>query len=120
MDLFTSRLGEGGFAAAEALPGNINTSQDEFDATFLADGITVVFSRARNIATDDVRLFQSRSATSGYGYGSELPEVVNTAGSDTYAPMLDWSRRDRLTFSTRRPASSTRGVDIFVVRYRHD
>jgi Tol biopolymer transport system component len=118
MDLFTSRLADDRFAAAAALRGGINTSQDEFDATFLADGSTVVFSRARDIATDDVRLFQSWPATSRYGYGSELPELVNTAGSDTYAPMLDWSRRDRLTFTTRRPASSTRGVDVFVVRYR--
>ncbi len=118
MDLFTSLIAEGGFATAAALRGDINTSQDEFDATFLADGSTVIFSRARDIATDDVRLFQSRPATSGYEYGSELPEVVNTPGSNTYAPMLDWSRRHRLTFTTRRPASSTRGVDVFVVRYR--
>jgi TolB protein len=118
MDLFTARVTENGLAAAAALPGGLNTSQDEFDATFLADGSTVIFSRARDIATDDVRLFQSGRSGSRYGYGTELPEVVNTAGSDTYAPMLDWSRRHRLTFTTRRPASDTHGADVFVVRYR--
>jgi TolB protein len=118
MDLFTARLADGRFDTARALPGDINTGQDEFDATFLADGGSVVFSRARDIRTDDVRLFQARQVDGRYHYGEELPEVVNTAGSDTYAPMLDWSDRGRMTFTTRRPASSERGVDVYVVRYR--
>ena len=118
MDLFTARLVAGGFDAARTLPGGINTGQDEFDATFLADGHSVVFSRARDIRTDDVRLFQARPVDGRYHYGHELPELVNTADSDTYAPMLDWSDRGRITFTTRRPASSQRGVDVYVVRYR--
>jgi TolB protein len=118
MDLFTARRVGGHFEAARALPGDINTGQDEFDATYLADGRTVVFSRARDIRTDDVRLFQARQAQGRYHYGHELPGLVNTAGSDTYAPMLDWSDRGRISFTTRRPASSERGVDVYVVRYR--
>jgi Tol biopolymer transport system component len=118
MDLFTSRFAKGRLATAVALPGGLNTRQDEFDGTFLADGSTVVFSRSRDLSADGVRLFQSRPTKAGYGYGSELPESINTRGGDTYAPMLDWSGRDRLTFTTRRPASGTRGVDVFVVRYR--
>lgn len=31
---------------AAPLQGDINTAADEFDATFLADGTTVVFTRA--------------------------------------------------------------------------
>ena len=39
---------DGGFGAATALPGDVNTHEDEFDATFLADGrIRGVLTRAR-------------------------------------------------------------------------
>jgi TolB protein len=119
MDLFTSRLARASFDAATPLPGDINTGEDEFDATFLANGRDIVFSRARDIRTDDVRLFHATRADGAYSRGEPLPEQVNTAGSDTYAPMLDWSDRGSLTFTTRRPANSQRGVDVYVVKYRH-
>jgi hypothetical protein len=32
--------------------------------------------------------------------------------------MLDWSHPKRLTFTTRRPAGSANGVDVYLVRYR--
>ncbi|HUQ09706.1 MAG TPA: hypothetical protein VM146_05270 [Steroidobacteraceae bacterium] len=118
MDLFTSRFTGGAFSAAAPLPGGINTGEDEFDATFLADGRGVVFSRARDIKVDDVRLFHSSSRGGRYPAGTLLPPEVNTPGSDTYAPMLDWSRPHSLTFTTRRPANSTRAVDLYVVKYR--
>jgi TolB protein len=118
MDLFTAQLVHGEFRAARALPGDINTAEDEFDATFLADGSRVVFSRARDIKVDDVRLFHSAPRAGRYAQGEPLSSVVNTDRSDTYAPMLDWSRRHSLTFTTRRPADSTRAVDVYVVKYR--
>lgn len=118
MDLFISRRAGGVFGAAAALPGDINSVEDEFDATFLADGKSVVFSRARDIKVDDVRLFHSAPREGRYGTGVALPPEVNTPDSDTYAPMLDWSRPHSLTFTTRRPANSTRAVDLYVVKYR--
>jgi TolB protein len=118
MDLFTARVAGHGFTAATPVAGELNTAEDEFDATFLADGRSIVFSRARDISVDDVRLFHSAPRKGRHAYGELLPESVNTAASDTYAPMLDWSRRHSLTFTTRRPAGSTRGVDVYVVRYR--
>jgi hypothetical protein len=118
MDLLTSRIVDEAFGAATPLPGEINTGVDEFDATFLADGRSVVFARARDIKVDDVRLFQSAPQGGRYPAGALLPAEVNTPDSDTYAPMLDWSRRHSLTFTTRRPANSTRAVDLYVVKYR--
>jgi hypothetical protein len=44
---------------------------------------------------------------------------VNTAASDTYAPMLDWSSPDRLLFTTRRQANNQHAADLYVVKYRH-
>jgi TolB protein len=118
LDLFTSHLVEGAFADAQALPGEVNTDADEFDATYLADGSTVVFSRARDVAVDPVRLYLAASHSGRYGEAAALSDVVNTPGSDTYAPMLDWSHRNRITFTTRRPAGSANGVDVYLVRYR--
>jgi hypothetical protein len=118
MDLFASRQAAAVFEAASPLPGDLNTGEDEFDATFLADGETVVFSRARDIKVDDVRLFHSAVRGGRYAVGDPLPPEVNTPDSDTYAPMLDWSRPHSLTFTTRRPANSTRAVDLYVVKYR--
>jgi len=37
------------WAAAAPLPGAINTSVDEFDATFVADGTSIVFARVRKV-----------------------------------------------------------------------
>lgn len=118
MDLFVSRSAGGRFGTASPLPGDINTDQDEFDATFLADGAGVVFSRARDLKVDDVQLFHSAPRDGRYPAGALLPPEVNTPGSDTYAPMLDWSRRHSLTFTTRRPANGARAVDLYVVKYR--
>jgi Tol biopolymer transport system component len=117
MDLITSRVVDSRFTAAVPLRGDINTPQDEFDATFLADGRTVIFTRAANLATDRVRLFHSSPRRGRYGVGAELSEVINTPGSDTYAPMLDWSRRGSLTFTTRRPANSADGADLHVAPF---
>lgn len=118
MDLFISQLARGAFMDATPLPGAINTPEDEFDATFLADGESIVFSRARDISADAVQLFHSVPRGGRYVHGEPLTPAVNTPGSDTYAPMLDWSRRDTLTFTTRRPADDPRAADLYVVKYR--
>ena len=105
------------FETPRPLPGDVNTAEDEFDATFLADGESIVFSRARDLRADRVRLFHARPVAGRYDHGSPLPALINTPGGDTYAPMLDWSRHNSLTFTTRRPASAA-SVDVYVVRYR--
>jgi TolB protein len=119
MDLFTARRRGASFEAATPLPGAVNTDHDEFDATFLGDGRTIVFSRTRDIRVDDVKLFQSvRRGPDRYDAGTPLGDEINTPGSSTYAPMLDWSASRSLTFTTRRPANSPHGADAYVVKYR--
>lgn len=115
LDLYVSRASSDGFATPTRLPAPINTAADEFDATFLADGRAIVFSRAADIRKDPVLLYYVPSARAP---PVVVSDVVNTPGSDTYAPMLDWSERGRLTFTTRRPGDSAEGVDVYVVRYR--
>jgi TolB protein len=118
MDLFSATLRRDRFTQIAALPGAINTAADEFDATFLRDGTTVVFSRASNLETDPVALWLAVRLDAGYTAGKRLPDEINTPGSNTYAPMLDWSDRDRVTFTTRRPADSTRAADLYRVTIR--
>lgn len=117
MDLFSAVAASEGFSTARALPGDINTTEDEFDATFLDDGTTVVFTRAPDLRKDDVRLFQARRTRAGYDRGTVLPASVNTPGGDAYAPMLDWSRKAALTFTTRRPVDSPDGMDVYLIEY---
>jgi len=115
MDLFTARRHGARFTNVRALPGAINTAADEFDATFLADGETLIFSRSPDLSIDDVHLFLATSVRGEYDAGDALSGEINTPGSSTYAPMLDWSKPDQVTFTTRRPADSPRGADVFRV-----
>ncbi|HEU5137461.1 MAG TPA: hypothetical protein VFU13_20125 [Steroidobacteraceae bacterium] len=118
MDLFTARMHKGKFSAVEALPGAVNTPADEFDATFLSDGISIIFTRADNLEKDPVALFYSDRLASGYIAGKRLFDEINTPRSDTYAPMLDWSDPNYITFTTRRPAASLNGADLYRVEVR--
>jgi Tol biopolymer transport system component len=113
MDLFTARRRGRAFGDVRPLPGRVNTPADEFDATFLADGRTIIFSRSPDVNVDDVRLFLSSLVHGEYRPGNELFDAINTPGSSTYAPMLDWSDTDHVTFTTRRPADNPRGADLY-------
>lgn len=117
-DLFSARLADGSFTPARPLPGDINTAADEFDATLLADGITVVFARAANLETDRIVLAAASLHDERYDAGVVLPESINAPGQNTYGPMLDWSRRDRFTFSSQRPEARAGSTDLYVVKYR--
>lgn len=119
LDLFIARrLGDNTFAPASPLPGAINTSADEFDATFLADNTTVVFSRAPDINVDRITLAYSSLTGNGNDAGTVLPASVNAVGQNTYGPMLDWSRPDHITLSSQRPEARAGGTDLYVIRYR--
>ena len=118
-DLFSARrLANGSFAPASPLPGDINTAADEFDATFLADGTTVVFARAPNLQTDRIVLAVASLRDGRYDGGTVLAAVVNAPGQNTYGPMLDWSRPDQLTISSQRPEGRAGSTDIYFLRYR--
>jgi hypothetical protein len=120
LDLFTARRSvRGGFEPAAALPGDINTRADEFDATFLSDSRTIVFSRARDIKVDQVNLFYAALRGGHYDAGTLLPLSVNVNDKDTYGPMLDWSRTDHITFSSQRHEANAGSVDLYVIRYRY-
>lgn len=115
-DLYLAARDGEGFGKAVALPGAVNTPADEFDATFLIDGRTIVFSRAADLSKDRIDLFQATPADGRYGPGVRLPEPMNDPARDTYAPMLDWSQPDRLLYAADRGS----GLDLYAVAYRAD
>ena len=118
MDLFTAVDRRGRFENIKPLPGLLNTSADEFDATFLRDGVSIIFTRADDLTKDPVTLYYGARIDGLYTRGNRLMDEINTPKSDTYAPMLDWSDPNYITFTTRRPADSLRGADLYRVEAR--
>lgn len=114
-DLYTARRTREGFASARPVPGALNTVANEFDPTFLRDGRTIVFARAIDFRTDRVDQYFAVSDAGGYDAGTLLPPAINNA-RDSYGAMLDWSDRDRLTFSGQRDRQG--GMNLYRVRYR--
>lgn len=121
-DLFVAAAKGDGFTAAVPLPGAVNTPEaDEFDATFLADGSSLVFSRSPDVEREPITLhFAALRGRSGYGPGVPLPAAVNVPGGYTLGPALDGQDPWVLTFSGKRPEAGRGRLDIYRVRYRLD
>jgi Tol biopolymer transport system component len=115
-DLYSAGMQDGVAAPAQPLPGDINTAAQEFDATFLDDGRTVVFARALDFGSAPVRQFIAYERGGRYGVGHVLPAPLNEASGDSYGAMLDRSQPNTLTYSARRAGGE--GLDLYRVRYR--
>jgi hypothetical protein len=115
-DLFTAmQHASGKFGPARRLEGEINTPANEFDASFLSDGSSIVFARAMDFRTDRVDTFFAPRREGRYGAGTLLPETVNSGDQDTYGAMLDWSHPNRFTVSARKAGAAS--LDLYLVRY---
>jgi TolB protein len=110
MDLFVAQPRDKGFAAATPVPGTVNGTGDEFDATFLEEGEAILFSRASNLETDTVWLYISYRDAKTYGDATKLSDAINVPDKSSFAPMIDWSQPDRFTF--------TRAGELYLARYR--
>lgn len=115
-DLYSAAMIGGVAQPARPLAGDLNTAAQEFDATFLGDGRTVVFARALDFGSAPVRQFIAYPRGGRYDAGHALPSPLNEASGDSYGAMLDGSRRDTLTYSARRAGGE--GLDLYRVRYR--
>ncbi|KRD31913.1 hypothetical protein ASE35_13150 [Lysobacter sp. Root916] len=116
LDLYVARRRGDGFDDAQRLSGGINTSAHDFDASYLADDASIVYSRAQDFRTDRVDLYLARPHGKGYDAGQLLPLSVNSRETDSYGPMLDWSQRDRLLYSAQRDGAQS--MELHLVRYR--
>lgn len=115
-DLYSAAMIGGVAQPARPLAGDLNTAAQEFDATFLGDGRTVVFARAQDFGSAPVRQFIAYERGGRYDAGHALPSPLNAPSGDSYGAMLDGSRRDTLTYSARRAGGE--GLDLYRVRYR--
>ncbi|MBN4940330.1 TolB family protein [Stenotrophomonas pavanii] len=115
-DLYSAAMIGGVAQPARPLAGDLNTAAQEFDATFLGDGRTVVFARALDFGSAPVRQFIAYDHGGRYDAGHALPSPLNEPGDDSYGAMLDGSRRDTLTYSARRAGGE--GLDLYRIRYR--
>lgn len=117
-DLYMARVQGAGFAKAEPLAGAINTpNADEFDATFLADGSSIVFARSTDVEHDPIQLYVATFGATGYDAGTPLPASVNIAGGYTLGPAIDPHDRSVLYFSSIRPEVGAGKLDIYRVGY---
>ncbi|KOQ65922.1 hypothetical protein ABW41_00620 [Stenotrophomonas maltophilia] len=115
-DLYSAAMIGAVAQPARPLAGELNTAAQEFDATFLGDGRTVVFARAQDFGSAPVRQFIAYERGGRYDAGHALPSPLNAPSGDSYGAMLDGSRRDTLTYSARRAGGE--GLDLYRVRYR--
>ncbi len=115
-DLYLAHARGAGFDQAVPLAGAINTPDaDEFDATFLADGTSIVFSRSTDVENDPVHLWFSAASPQGYLAPEPLPASINLPDGSAFAPTLDVDRHV-LYFSSRRPGGTGK-LDVYGVQY---
>jgi hypothetical protein len=133
-DLFMAeRKADGAWRRAHRLSGDLNTPEDEFDATFLADGRSLVFSRSKNVDEEPISLvFASPSFSRDdsddepdpdagilvYPRGEELAASANVGGGYTLGPALDWHDPGVLLFTGARPEKAAGKLDLYSIRYR--
>lgn len=72
-DLYVAAMVRGMAQPARPLPGDLNTAAQEFDATFLGDGRTLVFARALDFGSAPVRQFIAYERGGRYDAGLALP-----------------------------------------------
>lgn len=115
-DLYVARQIAGHFEAAQRLAGAINTSAHDFDASYLSDDASIVFSRTPDFSDGRVDLYLAAPQGERYDAGDLLPLTVNSRDTNSYGPMRDWSQPDRFTYSAQRDGAQS--MDLYLVRYR--
>lgn len=116
-DLWWASVAGHGWGKVEALPGLVNTGDDEFDATWLADGKTLVFTR-RSSGQDGSSLWLARFKNGAYLAPEKLPEVVNGRRGWVLGPTVLTSEPDWLYFSSSRYQGAEERLDILRIRYQ--
>ena len=116
-DLFVSTRGKEGWSEARALPAPLNSAEDDFDATWLHDAKTLVFSRKPK-DREEMQLHASRRLDDGsWSEPVRLPASVNVPGGWTMGPSIDAREPGVLCFSSHREGTSQGRIDIYRIRY---
>jgi len=114
-DLFlATRSKAGSWGAPRNLGKSVNSTEEDFDAAFLPDGRTIVFSSGD--LEGEVRLHIVQDDGRGYGNRSPLSADINAPGTWTFGPSIAPAEPGVLYFTSKREGGAGR-MDIHRVRY---
>jgi TolB protein len=117
-DLFTSVSRGGAWQTAQALPGDVNSSGDDFDATFVADGRFLVFTRSDDADNAPIALWSAVREGDRYVRVQKLDARINVEGGWILGPSVDPANPGTLLFSGQRSDSTLGKSDIHAIHYR--
>jgi TolB protein len=116
-DLFECRNVGGKWQPAEPLRGAVNSADEDFDATFLHDGTTIVFTR-RTRDQDGADLYVAFGRHGVYDTVLRLPASMNAAGQWNLGPSIDLRLPGVLYVSSHREECSVGRLDILAIPYK--
>ncbi|MFA6955196.1 MAG: hypothetical protein WC538_04905 [Thermoanaerobaculia bacterium] len=115
-DLFEAKKGDKGWSEAKALPAPLNSAEDDFDATWLHDGTTLVFSRKPK-DKEVMHLFAARLTDGVWREPVQLPAAVNVPGGWNLGPSINRKEPGVLYFTSHREGASQGRLDLYKIRY---
>lgn len=116
-DLFLSRRRGDRCETATVLAGAINSAADDFDAAFLPDGKTIIFTR-RTGGQDGSDLYACRQQDGRYEEPVKPGPEINAAGGWNLGPFINYREPGWLYFTSHRPGQTSGRLDIYRIRFR--
>lgn len=116
-DLFVARRSDGAWGRIESLEA-LNTPDEDFDATFLHDGVSVVYTSGK-FEGDEVALYVAEFRDGRFLPRERLPPAVNSkkAGAWTLGPSISAHEPGVLYFTSEHENGRGR-ADIYRIEYR--
>lgn len=118
-DLFVSRRTGSGWSEPENLGPEMNSPMDDFDATFLRDGKTIVFTSERK-GKDIVDLYVSYPVRGKYVAPAMLSGAVNSPDGYEIGSAVNADEPGYLYFTTQNPQKGIGRSDIYRIKYKLD
>ncbi|MCM2315309.1 MAG: hypothetical protein NDJ92_09195 [Thermoanaerobaculia bacterium] len=116
-DLFVATRSNDGWSEALALPSPLNSEEDDFDAAWLHDGRTLVFSRKPK-DKEEMHLYATQLTDGRWSAPVRLGGAVNVDGGWNLGPSINSSEPGVLYFTSHREGASQGRLDIYRIRYK--
>ncbi|HOZ05137.1 MAG TPA: hypothetical protein PLS60_07065 [Arenimonas sp.] len=118
-DLFVAKRKGNGWKKISPLAGEVNTDQDEFDATWIAAGKALVFSRSNDIVAEKpINLMLACESKKSYVEPQVLGTEINVADGWNFGPADDLSELHTLLFTSHHQDAKRGGLDLYRITYR--
>lgn len=116
MDLFSAEWTAEGWGKPQSLGAEVNSAQDDFDAAWLHDGTTLVFTRKPR-DRDEAALHLSTWDGRTYTHALRLGPEVNVEGGWNLGPAIHPQEPGVLYFTSHRPGNACGRADIYRIPY---